>query len=177
MDAFLGFQTMPDGTSPQPAAGQWVDIQFDCLPLRSISRLDVPVDASPKYEQFVLRVKAAMAKHGTHNTYYLHRGTCTYHLTNDPKQGCVIFDFEGTVLTGEKDLQTRSVDINVTLAQETCEWLSEPVVGFLAESVQHAVLVEFDRYINAGDLQKTEERIRLINEQSDSTEGFVGMYL
>ena len=26
-------------------------------------RLDVPVDASPGYEQFVLRVKSAMAKH------------------------------------------------------------------------------------------------------------------
>ena len=40
--------------------GQWVEIEFDCLPLRSINRLDVPVDASPVYEQFVLRVKAAM---------------------------------------------------------------------------------------------------------------------
>ena len=55
-------------------SGQWVEIEFDCLPLRSVTRLDVPVDASPVYEQFVLRVKEAMAKHGSHNTYYLHRG-------------------------------------------------------------------------------------------------------
>tara|TARA_R110002049_G_scaffold27321_2_gene94219 strand:- start:415556 stop:416062 length:507 start_codon:yes stop_codon:yes gene_type:complete len=168
---------MSNAAKQQPSSGQWVEIEFDCLPLRSVTRLDVPVDASPKYEQFVLRVKDAMAKHGTHNTYYLHRGTCTYHLTNDPKQGCVVFDFEGTVMTGPKDRQTRSVDINVSLAQETCAWLNEPVVGFLAESVQHALLVEFNRYIDAGDLEKTEQRIRAINEQSDSADGFVGMYL
>ena len=87
---------MSNDSCQQHGSGHWVEIEFDCLPLRSVSRFDVPVDASPKYEQFVLRVKDAMAKHGSHNTYYLHRGTCTYHLTNDPKQGCVIFQFEGT---------------------------------------------------------------------------------
>ena len=71
--------------------GQWVDIEFDCLPLRSVTRLDVPVDASPVYEQFVLRVKEAMNKHGSHNTYYLHHGTCTYHLTNNSERGSVTF--------------------------------------------------------------------------------------
>ena len=81
-------------------------------------------------------------------------------------------------MTGEKDRQTRSVDINVKLAEETCAWLTEPIVEFLAESVRHAVLVEFDRYINAGDLEKTERRgFRTINEQTDSADGFVGMYL
>ncbi len=158
-------------------SGQWVEIEFDCLPLRSVTRLDVPVDASPVYEQFVLRVKEAMAKHGTHNTYYLHRGTCTYHLTNDPAHGTVAFAFEGTVMTGEKDRRTKAVDITAKLQGETCSWLSEPVVGFLAESVQHALLVEFNRYIEAGDLEKTEQRIKAVQEQSDSSEGFVGMYL
>ncbi|NND96729.1 MAG: hypothetical protein HKN47_05300 [Pirellulaceae bacterium] len=157
--------------------GQWVEVEFDCLPMRSITRIDVPVDASPKYEQFVLRVKAAMAKHGTHNTYYLHRGRCVYHLTNDSKRGEIAFAFEGTVMTGTKDRQTRSVDLTVTLDRETCAWLSEPFVGFLSESVQHAVVVEFDRYIEAGDLKKTEERIAKLNEQSDAADGFVGMYL
>ena len=38
-------------------------------------------------------------------------------------------------------------------------------VGFLAESVQHAVLVEFDRYIEAGDLEKTEQRFGEEEEQ------------
>jgi hypothetical protein len=157
--------------------GKWVEIEFDCLPLRSINRLDVPVDASPVYEQFVLRVKAAMQRHGSHNTYYLHRGQCTFHLTNDSGRGSVVFAFEGTVMTDTKDLATRSVDLKVQLDCETCSWLSEPFVNFLAESVQHAVMVEFNRYINAGDLEKTQERIRKINEQSDSSDGFVGMYL
>lgn len=157
--------------------GQWVEISFDCLPLRSVSRLDVPVDASPVYEQFVLRVKEAIGRHGTHNTYYLHRGSCTYHLTNDPKRGAVAFAFEGTVMTDSQDLHTKGVDISVKLDAETCGWLSEPIVGFLAESVQHAVLVEFNRYIEAGDLKKTEQRIKQIQQRSDAADGFVGMYL
>ena len=157
--------------------GQWVEIEFDCLPLRSINRLDVPVDASPVYEQFVLRVKAAMERHGSHNTYYLHRGKCIYHLTNDSERGAVHFAFEGTVMTDTQDRKTRSVDINVQLDRETCSWLSEPFVSYLADSVQQALMVEFDRYIEAGDLEKTQERLRKINEQSDAADGFVGMYL
>jgi hypothetical protein len=158
-------------------SGQWVEIEFDCLPLRSVTRLDVPMDASPTFEQFVLRVKQAIEKHGSHNAYYLHRGLCTYHLTNDPEQGTVVFAFEGTVLTSEEDRKTRVVDITVRLNGETCSWLSEPIVGFLAESVQHAVMVEFDRYIDAGDLDRTEQRIKAVEAQSDASEGFVGMYL
>ena len=157
--------------------GKWVEIQFECLPLRSITRLDVPVDASPVYEQFVLRVKEAMDQHGSFNTYYLHQGRCEYHLTNDPNVGRVAFRFEGTVMTDQSDMKTRAVDINVKLDGETCSWLNEPIVGFLAESVQHALIVEFNRYIEAGDLKKTEERIRAVQDQSDSSDGFVGMYL
>ena len=157
--------------------GQWVEIEFDCLPLRSVTRIDVPVDASPVYEQFVLRVKAAMAKHGAHNTYYIHRGRCVFHLTNDPQRGEVSFKVEGTVLTDAADRVTKSVDLDITLDKETCLWLTEPVVTFLAESVQHAVMVEFDRYIDAGDLKRTEERIDKINQESDEADGFVGMYL
>ncbi|TWU07759.1 hypothetical protein [Stieleria varia] len=157
--------------------GTWVEIEFDCLPLRSVSRLDVPLDASPVYEQFVLRVKRAMDKHGTHNAYYLHRGTCVFHLTNDPDHGEISFRFEGTVLTGSKDRQTKSVDITTELRRETCGWLNEPIVQFFAETVQHAILVEFNRYIQAGDLTKTEERISKLAEQNELTDGFVGMYL
>ena len=157
--------------------GQWVEIEFDCLPLRSVSRLDVPIDASPKFERFVRHVKEAMEKHGTHNTYYLHRCTCVYHLTNATDRGEIAFEFEGTALTGQEDRKTRSVDLEVTLLRETCGWLSQPIVDFFAESVQHAVLVEFDRYIDAGDLSKTEARMQKLDEQNELSEGFVGMYL
>lgn len=157
--------------------GQWVEIEFDCLPLRSISRLDVPVDASPKYEQFLLRIKAAMEKHGSYNSYYLHKGRCSFHLTNDSDRGTVSFSFEGVALTDSEDLKTRSLDVNVQLESETCSWLTETFVRLLSESVQHAIMVEFDRYIGAGDLEKARERIEKINQQSDSADGFVGMYL
>jgi hypothetical protein len=157
--------------------GQWVEIEFDCLPLRSVTRLDAPIDASPRYEQFVQRVKAAMQKHGTHNTYYLHRGGCTFHLTNATDRGEIAFSFEGTAMTGDKDRKTKSVDLRTELKRETCGWLSQPIVDFFAESVQHAVLVEFDRYIEAGDLSKTEQRLKQLAEQNELNQGFVGMYL
>ena len=157
--------------------GTWVEVEFDCLPLRSITRMDAPIDASPKYEQFVLRVKAAIENHGSHNVYYLHGGLCRYHLTNDPNLGMVEFSFEGAVLTDTKDVKTRALDLTVELSKETCSWLTEPLVNFMSESVQRAVMVEFDRYIDAGDLKKTEERIRALNEQSEAEGGFLGMYL
>ncbi|MDB4331710.1 hypothetical protein OAA27_01425 [bacterium] len=157
--------------------GQWVDLEFECLPLRAVTRFDVPMDASPVYEQFLLRVKQAISKHGSHNTYYVHRGECTYHLTNSREIGSVILSFEGTVLTDQDDRKAKAVDVVVELKQETCPWLTEPVVDFLAESVRHAVLVEFDRYIAAGDLERTEQRIRAVQAKSDESDGFVGMYL
>ncbi len=163
-----------DATSPH---GRWVDIEFDCLPLRSVARLDIPVDASPAYEQYVLKVKAALEKHGAHNAYYLSSASCTFHLTNSAEHGVVRYAVEGTVLTDPEDLHTRAVDLNVRLDGETCAWLTEPIVEFLAESVRHAMMVEFDRYIAAGDLEKTRQRIEQIESDSELAGGFVGMYL
>ena len=157
--------------------GRWVEIEFDCLPLRSVTRLDVPLDASPVYEQFILRVKHALKKHGSHNAYYLHRGHCQFHLTNAEDKGSIDFRFEGTVLTDELDLETRSIDVSIELEQETCPWLTEPCVGFLVESVRQAIVVEFNRYIEAGDLKKAQQRVAAIQAESDQGEGFVGMYL
>lgn len=157
--------------------GKWVEIEFDCLPLRSVTRLDIPVDASPAYEQFVLRVKAAIERHGSHNTYYLHHGRCVFHLTNSSEKGEAAFSFEGTVMTNTDDLQTRSVDLTMELTSETCSWLTEPAVVFLSECVRQAVTVEFDRFIEAGDLKKTEQRIDSIQKQVEEGGGFVGMYL
>lgn len=157
--------------------GQWVEVEFDCLPLRTVTRLDVPVDASPKYEQFVLRVKAAIAKHGVLNAYYLYQAHCTYHLTNDPQRGMVRLGFEGTVLTDQTDCHAKQCDLNVTLQQETCSWLTEPMVEHLSLSARQAVLVEFDRYIRSGDLEKAKQRIEKLQADSDEAGGFVGMYL
>lgn len=159
------------------ANGNWVEVEFDCMPLRTVTRVDVPLDASPNLAARILRVRQALEKHGALNSYYLHNASCTYHLTNDPQLGMMEFAFEGVVLTDEQDLQARSCDLQVTLTRETCSWLNQAVVDWLAETVQRNVLIEFNRYIAQGDLSKTLERIERTQQASDDAGGFVGMYL
>ncbi|MCH2370383.1 MAG: hypothetical protein MK324_07605 [Pirellulales bacterium] len=156
---------------------RWVEISFDCLPLRSVGRLDVPMDASPKYQQRCERIKDAMERHGSFNSYFLYNAKAVYHLTNTPARGLLAFNFEGTVLTDSKDEKTKSADLVISLQGETCDWLSQPVVDWFVQTVREAVKVEFDRYINAGDLEKTRQRIKEIEEASDGADGYLGMYL
>ena len=105
---------------------QWVEITFDCLPLRAINRFDVPLDAPPEYERLVRNVKQAIETHGTHNSYFLCNAKCVFHLTNDPEIGLLSFRLQGTVLTGSKDLKTRQCDLQIELLAETCDWLTLP---------------------------------------------------
>ncbi len=154
-----------------------VEIEFECLPLRTVGRLDVPLDASPGFRRFAERVKQAMAKHGTHNAYYLHHAHCIFRLTNDPQVGTLDFGFEGTVLTDAEDRHAVLADLNVELRGETCDWLTQPVVEWFSETVRRAVLVEFDRFAAAGDLRRTVERIERVQRESDAHGGFVGMGL
>ncbi|MGN6134103.1 MAG: hypothetical protein ACTHOU_06350, partial [Aureliella sp.] len=121
--------------------GTWVDIVFDCLPLRTVTRVDVPIDASPVLAEKMLRVKQAIEKHGVMNTYYLHNARCTFHFTNDPREGMVEFIFDGTVLTDSGDLQAQSCDLRVTLDRETCSWLNQSIVEWLSATVQRAVQI------------------------------------
>lgn len=152
-------------------------VEFDCLPLRSISRFDIPLDASPKYQAWCERLKAAVAKHGTYNTYYLHRARCQFWFTNQPGLGEVEFEFEGTVFTDPTDTKTLGSDLTVKLHKETCDWLTKPVVAWLEETVRRAVCADFDRYIAAGDLQRTQARMDQLQAQADAAGAFVGMYL
>jgi hypothetical protein len=154
-----------------------VDITFDCLPLRSVGRLDIPIDASPKYRQRCERILKAIETHGSFNTYYLYNARCVFHLTNSDAVGMLEFRFEGTALTDTSDQQTLRCDLESELVQETCDWLTEPIVAWFTESVPRAVAVEFDRYIAAGDLKQTVERIQRIQSESDQHGGYVGMYL
>ena len=156
---------------------RWVEITFDCLPLRSVVRLDLPLDASPQFQAFCERVKAAIDKHGQFNTFYLYNGHCTYHLTNREDLGTIQFRFEGTVMTDEEDRHTVTCDLDVSLLRETCGWLSEPIVAWLRETVLRSVSVEFDRYIEAGDLERTRQRIEQLQAAADEGGGFIGMYL
>ena len=156
---------------------QHVDIEFDCLPLRSVGRLDIPIDASPKYRARCERIKQALETHGSHNTYFLYNARCTFHLTNDSEVGMIQYTFDGTALTDPSDQKTLRCDLRVELARETCDWLTEPVSAWLRDTVAKAVEIEFDRYIATGDLAQTVARIEKLQAQSDQRGGYVGMYL
>jgi len=154
-----------------------LQIVFECLPLRSIGRLDVPLDATAEFRAQCERIRQAIAKHGLHNSFYLRDGRCVYQLTADPQIGLLEFAFEGTLLTDAEDRKTVHADLHVQLARETCDWLTQPVVGWFCETVQRAVMVEFDRFIAAGDLARTIQRLERIRSESDSRQGFVGFGL
>ncbi len=156
---------------------RWVEIAFDCLPLRSVARLDPPLDADAKLIEKSKRIKSAVQTHGTHNTYYLHNAECVFHFTNDETKGMVAFAFEGVVATCSQDLTALSATLDVTLQCEDCSWLNQTIVQWLQETVQHAVLVEFNRFIAAGDLRRTSERLEALEKELESRQGFVGMYL
>lgn len=156
---------------------RWVEIAFDCLPLRSVGRLDIPLDASPKYRQRCERIKRALEKHGSHNTYYLYNAGCAFHLTNREDFGTLEFAWDGTVITDAADMRATAADLEVELAKETCDWLTAPIVEWFGQSVQHAVCVEFDRYIEAGDLAKTKARMARLQAELEQSGGHVGMYL
>ena len=157
--------------------GRYVDIQFDCLPLRSVSRLDIPLDASPAYRMRCERIKHAIETHGSHNTYYLYNAGCTFHLTNDDAIGMIEFRFEGTALTDASDEKTEWCDLEVSLVRETCDWLEEPIVKWFIETVPQVVKVEFDAYITAGDLARTIERAKKLQADLDRSGGYLGMGL
>jgi len=154
-----------------------VAIRFDCTPLRSVRRIDIPPDASPAYRGRLERVQQAVSQHGTRNTYYLTNGSCTFQFTNNPAVGWVRFLVEGTVLTDAADTRTVGSDLAIRLDKETCDWLTQPAVEWLTLSAKHAMEVEFDRYIAAGDLARAQERLNLEQAASDASGGFLGMNL
>jgi hypothetical protein len=156
---------------------RWIEITFDCLPLRTIGRFDIPLDASPKYRARCERIKQAIEKHGQHNAYFLYNAKCVFHLVNHDELGMIAFTFEGVVLTNSSDAATDRCDLAVDLQCETCDWLTEPIVEWFTKTVSHSVAVEFDRYIEAGDLAEAKQRIETIQAASDKADGFVGMYL
>ncbi|MDZ7620791.1 MAG: hypothetical protein U1E05_27630 [Patescibacteria group bacterium] len=155
----------------------FVQIEFDCLPLRSLPRLDAPPDATPSQQALALAIREAVGKHGTHNAFYLYKGRCRFHLTNDPVVGMLEFGFRGTVLTDDEDRAARRCDLEVELASEVCDWITAPVVEWFGETVARAVQIEFNRFIAAGDLQKTVDRMERLTAEIDSVGGFVGMGL
>jgi hypothetical protein len=156
---------------------RWVEITFRCVPLRSIPSFSPPVDASAAVVSLYRNLRSALQKHGSHNSYFLHEGACIFHLANHEQIGTLEFGFEGTVLTDTEDLKTLQCDLEVQLVRETCDWLVAPVVDWFADSVREAVKIEFDRFIAAGDLDKTLQRMERLRAASDAGGGFLGMGL
>jgi hypothetical protein len=139
--------------------------------------MDIPIDASPAYRARCERIKKAIETHGSHNTYFLYNASCAYHLTNNAELGLLEYTFEGTALTDDADQKTVQCHLEVQLKRETCEWLTEPIVNWFKETVPHSVSVEFDRYIAAGDLAQTVQRVARLQAETEGKGGFVGMYL
>ena len=154
-----------------------VAISFDCTPLRAVRGKAAPAEASPGYRALVSRMHRAAERHGTRNTYYLSSGRCTFRLTNSPSEGLVEFAFEGTLLTDGGDTRCVGSDLEIRLDRETCDWLTQPAVEWLTLSARRAVETEFDRYIQAGDLERTKERLLREQAASDAGGGFLGMNL
>jgi hypothetical protein len=152
---------------------QAVQITFDCLPLRSVGRLDVPLDASTEYRARCQQIKQALETHGSTNTYYLANAHAVFRLVNSDVIGMLRFAFEGTVTTAAGDQHTQAVDLDVHLVGQTCEWLTEAVEAWFAETVRRAVAVEFDRFIHSGNLSQTVARLDDAASQDDT----LGMYL
>jgi len=142
-----------------------------------MGQVTIPEDASPKLAKKLARMQKALETHGTLNSYYLHNARCVFRFTNDPSVGMCQFDLEGVVLTDSNDMQARTCDLIIELAKETCSWLHQSIVEWLSETVQRAVLVEFNRYIQAGDLSRTIQRMEELQKATEESGGYVGMYL
>lgn len=129
------------------------------------------------YRARLERMQQAVARHGLRNTYYLTNGTCTFSFTNDPAVGWVRYAFEGTLITDDADIHTIGSDLAMELDRETCDWLTQPAVAWLALTARRAVEIEFDRYIAAGDLTRALERLAREQAASDAAGGYLGMNL
>ena len=153
-----------------------IDIAFDCLPLRSVGRVDVPLDASPKFRARLEHLKRAIDAHGVANAYFLYNSRCIYRLANSDIEGMLRFSFEGTVLTDLSDAKADRADLAIELVSETCGGVPAVVVDWFCSAVERAVLVEFDRFIAAGHLAKRVDELEQLTHLADLS-GFAGMNL
>ena len=152
-----------------------VTIVYECLPFRLVGHAGMPLDASEEQMALWRRFRAAMAKHGTGNTYFLYNADCTFRLTNGPG-GFVRFLFEATVRTNEKDERPVDIDFACQLAGTDFDQPLDPaVIGFFHQAVRRAVLAEFQLFIDAGNLKRALAQKEHILREWDRNRGFVGM--
>jgi len=144
-----------------------VDIAFECLPLRLVSRLDVPLDASPTYRTRYEKLQAALDSHGPERTYFLYNARCIFRFANSEIEGMARFKFEGLVRTDASDSLTELVELEVQLANETCDGIPAEVASWLAQRVSKSVAIEFDRFISAGQLASRADELGKVEKLSD----------
>jgi hypothetical protein len=155
---------------------QFVDIAFDCLPLRAVGRTDVPLDASPAFRARIEHLERMIETHDTENAYFLYNARCVYRLANSDIDGMLRFSFEGAVLTDASDAKAERADLDVTLVGETCGGVPENVLAWLTAAVEQAILIEFDRFIAAGMLARRVGELGDIKHLADLAD-FSGMNL
>lgn len=151
-----------------------VDISFDCLPLRSIGRVDIPIDASPQFRARSERLQLALKTYSGENAYFLYNTSCTYRLANSDIDNMVRFSFGGTVLTDRSDCKAERADLAIALTAETCNGVPPAALEWFRGVVTRAVLIEFDRFIEDGRLAARVKQLGSVDSIHDVA-GFSGM--
>jgi hypothetical protein len=151
-----------------------VDIAFDCLPLRSIGRVDIPIDASPAYRARCEQLLQAIANHGNSNAYYLYNTRCVYRLANSDIDNMLRFSFDGTLVTDRSDGRADHADLDIRLISQTCGDMPVDTLAWFHRVVQQAVLIEFNHFISAGSLAAQVEKLGTVDSVHDIA-GFSGM--
>ncbi len=149
-----------------------VEIAFDCLPLRSVGRLDVPLDASDEFRRRAERIKAALAEFGAERTYFLYNAHCVYRFANSEFAGTCRLEFEGIVRTDAGDRQCQETHLDVRVASETCGGVPPAVAAWLADLVRLAAGIEFDRFISAGQIPASDDPDPAIYESLSNIKGW-----
>jgi hypothetical protein len=152
----------------------YVDIAFDCLPLRSVGRVDVPLDASPAFRARCEHLQRSIEAHGAKNAYFLYNTRCVLRLANSDVHNMLRFTFDGTVWTDRGDCQAAGANFQVLLSGETCGPLPPAVLAWFGPVVERAVMIEFDRFIAAGKLADRVAEVGQIDRVTDLA-GFAGM--
>jgi hypothetical protein len=152
----------------------YVDIAFDCLPLRSVGRVDVPLDASPAFRSRCQQLQRTIDVHGTENAYFLYNTRCVFRLANSDVENMLRFSFEGTVFTDRSDAKADRADLAIELQGHTCGKMPADVMVWFRGAVERAVLIEFDHFIAAGQLSKRVTDLGRVDSIADLA-GFAGM--
>ena len=125
------------------------------------------MDASGVYRIRYERLRAAIDEFGTERCYYLYDAHCSFHFANSEVEGMVRFNFEGIVRTDAGDALSDEVDLETELSSETCGGVPPEVQVWLADRVEQAVAIEFNRYVAAGQLGSRSAEIGQLERLSD----------